>query len=172
MHLKKLLHFVATSIFTECARVKVQNMGSNCKVNFPCRFSSQTTIGNDCHFNGMTVYGFGKVRFGDHFHSGKNCKILTSNHDYRSYDSLPYGNGWDTRDVTIGENVWFGINVIVLPGVTIGEGAIVQAGSVVVKDIPPLAIVGGHPAKQFSSRDESSYLKAKRQRDSGLERQL
>ncbi|HHT0934569.1 TPA: acyltransferase, partial [Serratia marcescens] len=52
-------------------------------------------------------------------------------------------------------------NVIVLPGVSIGEGAIIQAGSVVVKDIEPYAIAGGHPAKPFSQRDVAHYLQLK-----------
>ena len=53
--------------------------------------------------------------------------------------------------------------MIVLPGVTMGEGAIVQAGSVVVKDIPKCAIVGGHPANVFSSRDVDHYEKLKKE---------
>ena len=51
--------------------------------------------------------------------------------------------------------------MIVLGGVTIGEGAIIQAGSVVVKDIPPLAIAGGHPAVPFKYRDKEHYYRLK-----------
>ena len=66
-------------------------------------------------------------------------------------------------DVVIEDNVWLGNRVIVLPGVTIGEGAIIQAGSVVVKDIPKYAIAGGHPAKVFSSRDKDHYEMLKKE---------
>lgn len=59
---------------------------------------------------------------------------------------LPYDTSYVDKDVTIGDCVWLGNNIIILGGVTIGEGAIIQAGSVVCKDIPPLAIAGGHPA--------------------------
>lgn len=159
--IKKALHRIMTAVFTFLARCQVKSMGSKCYVNFPCRFTKRTIVGSDCHFNGITIYGFGKVSIGSHFHSGKNCKILTSNHDYRSYENLPYGESWDTRDVVIDEYVWLGLDVTILPGVHIGEGAIVQAGSVVVRDVPALAIVGGHPARAFSSRDGAAYAAAK-----------
>ena len=68
-----------------------------------------------------------------------------------------------SKGVVIEDNVWLGNRVIVLPGVTIGEGAIIQAGSVVVNDIPKYAIAGGHPAKVFSSRDKDHYEKLKKE---------
>jgi acetyltransferase-like isoleucine patch superfamily enzyme len=68
------------------------------------------------------------------------------------------------KDVVIEDNVWLGNNVIVLPGVTIGEGAVIQAGSVVVKDIPALSVAGGHPAKVFNMRDIEHYNKLKEQK--------
>ena len=68
-----------------------------------------------------------------------------------------------SKDVVIEDNVWLGNRVIVLPGVTIGEGAIIQAGSVVVNDIPKYAIAGGHPAKVFSSRDKDHYEMLKKE---------
>ena len=55
-------------------------------------------------------------------------------------------------------------NVIVLPGVTIGEGVVIQAGSVVVKDIPALSVAGGHPAKVFKTRDIEHYNELKNQK--------
>ena len=59
--------------------------------------------------------------------------------------------------------MWLGNNVIVLGGVKIGEGAIVQAGSIVCKDIPPFGIAGGHPAIAFKYRDKEHYLKLKQE---------
>jgi acetyltransferase-like isoleucine patch superfamily enzyme len=66
--------------------------------------------------------------------------------------------------VVIKDNVWLGHGVIVLGGVTIGEGAIIQAGSVVVKSIADLGIAGGHPAKIFKSRDKKHYLDLKKKK--------
>ena len=51
------------------------------------------------------------------------------------------------KPITIGDDVWIGVNAVVLPGVTIGEGAVVAAGAVVTKDVPPYSVVAGVPAK-------------------------
>jgi acetyltransferase-like isoleucine patch superfamily enzyme len=56
-----------------------------------------------------------------------------------------------------------GVDVIILPGVQIGEGAIIQAGSTVVDDVSPGAIVGGHPAEQFKQRDMEHYKSLKQE---------
>ena len=55
-------------------------------------------------------------------------------------------------DTVIQSDAWIGMNAIIMPGVTIGEGAIVAAGSVVSKDVPPYTIVGGNPAKEIKKR--------------------
>ena len=56
---------------------------------------------------------------------------------------------------TIGDGVWIGARAIILPGVTIGEGAVVAAGAVVTKDVDPWAVVGGNPAKFIKKRELS-----------------
>ena len=122
-----------------------------------------TELGFNPNFNGLTINGNGRVIIGDNFHSGIECRIITANHNYKG-DALPYDDTIITKDVFIGDNVWIGDRVIILGGVSIGEGAIIQAGSVVVKDIPPLAIAGGHPAIPFAWRDRTHYdnLKSKK----------
>ena len=55
--------------------------------------------------------------------------------------------------ITIGDGVWLGARAIILPGVTIGEGAVVAAGAVVTKDVEPWAVVGGNPAKFIKKRE-------------------
>lgn len=118
--------------------------------------TEKTYLGNNVCFNGMSMYGNGRITIGDNFHSGINCQILTSFHNYEG-DALPYDDTYIDKDVTIGDNVWLGNNVIILGGVEIGEGAIIQAGSIVVKSIPPLAIAGGHPAIPFKYRNKDHY---------------
>ena len=86
--------------------------------------------------------------------------IITQNHNYEG-EMIPYDNTYIYKDVNIGECVWFGNRVIVTGNVTIGEGAIIAAGSVVCKDVPPLAIVGGNPAKVIKYRDKEHYYKLK-----------
>jgi acetyltransferase-like isoleucine patch superfamily enzyme len=124
------------------------------------KLSRNTWLGKNCNFNGMYIEGRGKVVIGDNFHSGKECMIITEFHNYKG-DALPYDNENIRKTVIIEDNVWFGNRITVLGGVTIGEGAIIQAGSVVVKDVPPLSIVGGAPAKVFGSRDIEHYNRLK-----------
>lgn len=61
----------------------------------------------------------------------------------------------------IKEFVWCGNNVTIIPGITIGEGAIVAAGAVVAKDVPACAIVGGNPAKLIRYRDKDEFYRLK-----------
>ena len=119
--------------------------------------SKNTILSRNPNFNGMKIIGFGEVFFGNNFHSGSDCQIITSYHNYDNGDSIPYDSSYITKNVNIEDNVWFGNNVTILGGVTIGEGAIIQACSLVTKDVPKYAIVGGNPAKVFKSRDVEHY---------------
>lgn len=133
------------------------------KVNFKSQFTSNTYLGVNTHFNGITIAGRGKVEIGDNFHSGKDCQIITDIHNFNG-SKLPYDETYIVKQVKIGDNVWLGNNVIILGGVEIGEGCIVQAGSVVTKSLSPLSIAGGHPATVFSQRDEKHYYSLKEQK--------
>lgn len=105
----------------------------------------------------------GRVTIGNNFHSGPECLMITQIHNYDGGRAIPYDNTYLYKDVDIEDNVWLGSRVIVLGGVRIGEGAIIQAGSVVVSDIPKYAIAGGHPAKVFNYRDIDHYEQLKSQ---------
>lgn len=135
-------------------------VGKGLRVNKLCKFTKKTIIGDYCNFNGMRVMGGGNVSFGNYFHSGIECMIISQNHNYEG-DKIPYDESKILKTITIGDCVWFGSRVTVLGGVVIGEGAIVAAGAVVTKDVPPLAIVGGNPAKVIKYRDEAHYNKLK-----------
>ena len=76
---------------------------------------------------------------------------------------LPYDDYYNVKDVFIGENVWIGSDVSLMPGVHIGEGAVIAACSCVTKDVPPYAVVGGCPAKIIKYRDIDNYQKLKDQ---------
>ena len=67
------------------------------------------------------------------------------------------------KNIIIEDNVWLGDRVIILGGIKIGEGAVIQAGSVVVEDIPICAVAGGHPAKVFKYRDQTHYFQLKQE---------
>lgn len=147
-------------IHTSKAKARVAAYQEPLRVHGKSYLSRQTYLGKNTSFNGMEIRGWGKVMIGDNFHSGGKCLMITSNHNYEG-DTLPYSPEYIHKDIVIGDNVWMGDAVIVLPGVTIGEGVIIQAGSVVVKDIPPLAIAGGHPAVPFKYRDKEHYERVK-----------
>lgn len=126
-------------------------------------FMGKIHLGRNCNFNGMRIQGYGTVIFGDNFHSGIECMIISENHNYNTGRAIPYDDTFDYKTIKIGNNVWLGNRVIITGNVTIGEGAIVAAGSVVVKDVPDYAIVGGNPAKVIKFRDIEHYelLKSK-----------
>ncbi len=129
-------------------------------VNGLSTVTKKTFLGKNVNFNGIEIGGCGTVIIGDNFHSGKECSIITQNHNYEG-DKIPYDSRYICKDVTIEENVWLGNRVIILGGVTIGEGAIIQAGSVVVRSIPKYAIAGGAPAEVFSQRNIEHYHQLK-----------
>ncbi|MEP2237551.1 MAG: acyltransferase [Maribacter sp.] len=158
----KLLKKIRSLIFTFIAKKSIGNFDASIKANGYTRLNKHTRVGKNVHFNGLIVYGKGGFFVGDNFHSGFGCIVLTSYHNHLG-DAIPYDETLIVKDVIIEDNVWLGINVTVLAGVTIGEGAIIQAGSVVVCDIPELGIAGGHPAKVFSSRDRAKYDNLKRE---------
>lgn len=158
-NIKKLVRFFSTWL----AKTQVRSHGERFTVNFPSLFTKNTVVGNNCHFNGIKISGKGDVTIGNNFHSGKQCLILTSFHNYDNGLTIPYDNTNIDKNVDIEDNVWLGSRVIILGGVRIGEGAVVQAGSVVVKDIPYCGIAGGHPAKVFKYRNIEHYEELKKQ---------
>ena len=145
-------------------RVKrvAKSCGNDLTVNNYSYVNPKTSLGNNVNFNGMGIQGTANVIIGDNFHSGIECMIITDSHNYEG-EAIPYDETVISKDVIIEDNVWLGNRVIILPGVTIGEGAIIQAGSVVVKDIPKYAIAGGHPAEVFKSRDKDHYEMLKKE---------
>lgn len=95
----------------------------------------------------------GGVHLGKRTLVGYRSQILSANHSIpRVGERIPVSGDVYGR-VHISDDVWIGANCVITPGVTIGEGAVVAAGSVVTKDIPPNAIVGGVPAKLIRMRE-------------------
>ena len=131
------------------------------QVNGKSCVNTNTTLGQNVNFNGMMIYGGGEVIIGDNFHSGIDCQMITSYHNFDTGTLIPYDHSNIDHKIVIGDNVWLGNNVMVLGGVFIGEGAIIQAGSVVTSDVEKYSIAGGHPAKVFSKRDSVHYEKLK-----------
>ncbi len=122
------------------------------------REKSTVTIGNRTYIGNSLLVCASSITVGDDILMAWGITIVDHNShsvtwDERKDDVMNWIHGrkdWThvaCAPVTIGNKVWIGFNVIILKGVTIGEGAVVAAGSVVTKDVPPYAIVAGNPAK-------------------------
>lgn len=151
-------------VCTKKVRKMAGRCGKNLRVNYPSCVSKNTIIKNNVNFNGMAIRGNGKVVIGNYFHSGEDCLIISQNHNYDKGNAIPYDCTYISKNVIIGDFVWLGSRVIVLPGVNIGEGAIIQGGSVVSSDIPPYSVAGGNPAKVFKYRDIEHFEQLKKEK--------
>lgn len=159
-YVKKLIRHMRTFVFTTMVRYSAAQTGEGCRVNHYSKVTKKTYMHDHVNFNGIKITGAGKVEIGRYFHSGTDCRILTASHNYEG-GGLPYDDTDIIKDVRIEDFVWIGERVMILPGVTIGEGAIIQAGAVVVRDIPPCAIAGGNPAEVFKYRDKEHFERLK-----------
>lgn len=113
---------------------------------FYCDYGFNISIGKNFYTNhNVTILDGAKVTFGDNVFIAPNCVFSTSGH---AIDSEQRGRGLEIAwPITVGDNVWIGANVSVLPGVTIGSDTIIGAGSVVNRDIPSGVIAAGNPCK-------------------------
>lgn len=140
------------------------HLGPNLACGGKTILTQNTYCAEHCSFNGCEIHGGGKVFIGKYFHSGVNLLIIAQNHNYDGGKHIPYSPGdFICKDIKIGDFVWVGSNVTILPGTEIGEGAIIQAGAVIHGKIPAYAIAGGNPAKVFKYRDKNHFQKLKKE---------
>ncbi len=111
------------------------------------------TIGAHCSVNPLCVlYGTGGLAIGDYVRIAAHTVIVPSMHKFDRLDLPIHEQGSTADGIVIEDDVWIGAGVCVLDGVRIGTGAVVAAGAVVVKDVPPRTIVGGVPARVLRQR--------------------
>lgn len=126
---------------------------------FWCDYGWQIEIGENFYANhDLVILDAGGVRFGDHVFLGPHCGFHTSGHpiDWKQRaDGLEYA-----YPITVGDHVWIGAGVQVLPGVTIGSNVVIGGGSVVVRDIPANSVAVGNPCRVIRklSAQEASAL--------------
>lgn len=138
------------------------NPDKTIKANARCfGFGPNVKLSHHVNFNGCTIHGSGEVFIGRYFHSGSDLMIFTSDHNYKGASAIPYDKVRIKSKVTIGDFVWAGYHVTIMPGINIGEGAILAAGAVITKNVPPMAIVGGNPAKVIGYRNEDEFNRLK-----------
>jgi len=132
--------------------------GVNIDIQKYTRFSHFCELGNNSGIGeGSRLYG--KVLIGDDVMMGPQCWIYTQNHEF-SYLDKPMRQQGPQREepVVIGNDVWIGSRVTILPGVHVGNGVIIGAGAVVSKDVPDYAIVGGNPARILKYRNKNKPI--------------
>ncbi|RXK56517.1 acyltransferase [Oleiharenicola lentus] len=120
-------------------------------------YGGRISVGRDVFIGpGAVIYGHGGVEIGDETLVSMHCRILSSNHTVPPAGTPIRSQPDLLLPTKIGRDVWLGAAVTVLGGVTIGDGCVVGAGSVVTRDLPPGAIAYGSPAEVRRFRDGSS----------------
>ncbi len=142
------LHPLDREARSEAIKGILGKVGKNCVVEQPlfCTYGYNTTVGDNFFLNvNGKLMDSGKITIGNNVFIAPNVCIITEEHAMdveQRMAGLEY-----THPVTIGDNVWICTGALILPGVTIGEGSIIGAGSVVAKDIPPKCLAVGNPCR-------------------------
>lgn len=136
-----------------CGKLILDHCGKNVNIEKGAHFSQNVSLGDNSGI-GVNAQIAPCVTIGNDVMMGPDCMIYTTNHGmamgtpmWRQKSSVP-------APVVIGNDVWIGARVIILPGVQIGDGSVIGAGSVVTHDVEPYTIVAGNPAKLIKRRDQ------------------
>jgi acetyltransferase-like isoleucine patch superfamily enzyme len=109
------------------------------------RRGAEVTIGNNCGFSGTVIASAGSISIGKNVLCGANTTI--TDYDWHGVAPDSRNKPADPKPVTIEDNVWLGLNSVVLKGVTIGKNSVIGANSVVTKNIPENVIAAGNPCR-------------------------
>ncbi len=146
------INFGAKKLRALCGKMILKHCGNNVNIEKGAVFHSNVSLGN---YSGIGVNALisSGVSIGDYVMMGPDCMMFTTNHGMERTD-IPMMEQPSTAisPITIGNDVWIGARVIILPGVTVGDGSVIGAGSIVTKDVPPYTIVAGNPAKVIKAR--------------------
>jgi maltose O-acetyltransferase len=143
---RQIRYWVCRGMFLECGKHVNVEHGAWIGTGRRTRIGDESGIG-------IHAWAGGPLTIGRDVMMGPDVVILTQNHEFADPSVPMIQQGYeDEEGVTIADDVWIGTRAIILPGVCIGQGAIVGAGAVVTKDVPELAIVAGNPARVVGSR--------------------
>ena len=160
-----------TAAREEILRELVGKLGAGVFIQGPVTFhyGCHTEIGDGCFINfNFTVQDDAKVTVGERCNFGPNVTIVTPMHpmiaaERRAVlgpDGKPARLCW-AKPVHIGNDCWFGANVVVCPGVSVGDGCVIGAGSVVTRDIPANSFAAGNPCRVIREITEADSMKYK-----------
>ena len=126
------------------------------KPPFLCDYGECIILGDNFFANyGCKFVDGGNIRFGSDVLVGPGCTFVTVDHALEPERRLK--GVIQCKPITVGNNVWFGAEVTVCPGVTIGDSCVIGAGSVVVKDLPANAVAAGNPCKVVRSVPKKDF---------------
>lgn len=134
--------------------LEFKKFGKNNSVWFPIKIygKEHVSIGNNCGINAfINIWGHGGVEIGNNVMIASHVSITSLTHDY-SCENMRFAP-IIKKKVIIEDDVWIGSGAIIFPGIRIGKGAVIGAGSVVTKNVPNYAIMIGNPAKLLKIRE-------------------
>ncbi len=151
--LAKQGHTIGEEVYlSELAAISGQlTIGDRSYIAAGALISREVDIGTDVSINAYTMV-HGKCRIGNYTRIASHTTIIGFNHDFDDIDTPIHHQGTTSQGIEIGEDVWIGVNVVIVDGVTIGSHSVIGAGSVVTRDIPPYSIAVGNPAKVVRDR--------------------
>lgn len=149
-------------IWIKYRSIRFASMGPGCFYkSMTSNFSNtdKISIGSNVHIGpGAMLDGAGGIVLGDGCILAPEVKIYSRSHNFdQNVQALPFDNVMLVAPVHIGRYVWIGTRAIVLPGVNIGDGAVIGAGAVVSKDVPSCSVVVGNPARVVRYRDRDRF---------------
>jgi maltose O-acetyltransferase len=146
-------------------RMRVKQMGHSVTINPGCTLADakDITVGHHVFVHQGAHFYTGRgsqITIGNYVMIGRDCSLLATNRDVSDWrQPMCFGTEYIKKPIIIEDDVWIGERVIVTAGVTIHHGAVVGAGAVVTKDVPPFAIVGGVPAQVLRYRFDPKTIK-------------
>jgi acetyltransferase-like isoleucine patch superfamily enzyme len=128
------------------------SLGNKSQINpFVVLWPTKLILGKNTQINpGTTIYG--NVTIGNNVMIAPNCMIAGGNHNFKDVNIPMIFQGSNEKGIFIEDDVWIGANSVIIDGVKIGKGAIIAAGSVVVKDVDEYSIVAGPPTNKIKDR--------------------
>ena len=142
-------------------RRQLGGLGERTRIGYGFRVTNPELvhIGSHCDFNeGVFLTGGGGITIGDYVGLGPGVKIWSVNHRYEDPDTPWLLQGHEKLPVIIEDDVWLGANCFIMPGLTIGKGSILSAGTILMKSIPAYAIVAGNPGRIVGWRKQPPQL--------------
>ena len=141
---------------------KIRHIGKDTTISMSVdiTFPQHLSIGAGCFIGDDSILDSrGGIKIGNYSSLGVNALLLSTDHRYVGVATIPFDDVRVIKPVVMGDFVWGGANVSIMPGVTIGDGAILGLSCVITEDVPPMAIMVGNPAKIVGYRNKEQFEK-------------